>query len=151
MYYVEKQVGILVDVLFLFGKFQLEQNIQRLLFMGYWIFYQASKASWLKSQNSIKKAVKSFNDFEICKNSTPKVHISTVVLCSNVVSVHDLDKIIGKLVVSTIFLSVWLCQSQTRLSVVLGLGIVQHFDIVGPNHLLHWRYLDLIHDINWSL
>ena len=82
MYYVEKQVGILVDVLFLFGKFQLEQNIQRLLFMGYWIFYQ------------------------ICKNSTPKVHISTVVLCSNVVSVHDLDKIIGKLVVSTIFLSV---------------------------------------------
>ena len=45
MYYVEKQVGILVDVLFLFGKFQLEQNIQRLLFMGYWIFYQASKAS----------------------------------------------------------------------------------------------------------
>ena len=106
MYYVEKQVGILVDVLFLFGKFQLEQNIQRLLFMGYWIFYQASKASWLKSQNSIKKAVKSFNDFEICKNSIPKVHISTVVLCSNVVSVHDLDKIIGKLVVSTIFLSV---------------------------------------------
>ena len=34
MYYVEKQVGILVDVLFLF-RFQLEQNIQRLLFMGY--------------------------------------------------------------------------------------------------------------------
>ena len=53
-----------------------------------------------------KKAVKSFNNFEISKKGTPKVHISTVVLCSNVVSVHDLDKIIGKLVVSTIFLSV---------------------------------------------
>ena len=33
--YIKKQVGILVDVFFLFGKFQLEQNIQRLLFMGY--------------------------------------------------------------------------------------------------------------------